>query len=92
MGTAFDRSFLLVEGRKDRIKGCLMIIVPDVDPAGAFGRLAGFRAEFHRCLSARSDVLFEQEQPAAGGKADPALEPARTVEDLRTGSASGPGQ
>ena len=36
-----------------------MISVPDVDPVGAFGRLAGFRAEFHRCLSARNDALFE---------------------------------
>nr|WP_221382889.1 NF041680 family putative transposase [Actinoplanes polyasparticus] len=36
-----------------------MISVPDVDPAGAFGRLAGFRAELHRCLTARSDALFE---------------------------------
>jgi len=36
-----------------------MISVPDVDPAGALGRLAGFRAEFHRCLTARTDALFE---------------------------------
>ncbi|RSM62255.1 transposase, partial [Actinoplanes sp. ATCC 53533] len=36
-----------------------MISVPDVDPAGALGRLAGFRAEFHRCLTARADALFE---------------------------------
>src|SRR3954467_3605733 len=36
-----------------------MISVPDVNPADALGRLAGFRAEFYRCLSARSDALFE---------------------------------
>jgi len=36
-----------------------MISVPDVNPASALGRLAGFRAEFHRCLTARSDALFE---------------------------------
>jgi hypothetical protein len=52
-----DHFFLSRE--ENRIKGCLMISVPDVDPAGAFGRLAGFRAELHRCLSTRSDALFE---------------------------------
>jgi len=36
-----------------------MISVPDVDPAGALGRLAGFRTEFHRCLTSRADALFE---------------------------------
>ncbi|WP_306216452.1 transposase, partial [Actinoplanes sp. RD1] len=36
-----------------------MISVHDVDPAGALGRLAGFRREFHGCLSARADALFE---------------------------------
>jgi hypothetical protein len=36
-----------------------MISVPDVDPAGVFGRLAGFRAELHRCLTRRADALFE---------------------------------
>jgi hypothetical protein len=46
-------------GKNIYIKGCLMISVPDVDPASALGRLAGFRAEFHRCLTARADALFE---------------------------------
>src|SRR3954466_3144720 len=36
-----------------------MISVHDVDPGGTLGRLAGFRREFHRCLTARSDALFE---------------------------------
>jgi hypothetical protein len=36
-----------------------VISVHDGDPAGAVGRLAGFRREFHRCLTARSDALFE---------------------------------
>ncbi|HEV7712347.1 MAG TPA: NF041680 family putative transposase [Asanoa sp.] len=36
-----------------------MISVHDVDPAGGVGRLAGFRREFHRCLTARGDALFE---------------------------------
>ncbi|MEV4826705.1 NF041680 family putative transposase, partial [Micromonospora sp. NPDC049274] len=36
-----------------------MISVPDVDPAGALGRLAGFRAELRRCLTGRADALFE---------------------------------
>jgi len=55
----FELVQLLGRVAGDRIKGCLMISVPDVDPAGALGRLAGFRAEFHRCLSARGDALFE---------------------------------
>jgi hypothetical protein len=50
---------IFLSREENRIKGCLMISVPDVDPAGALGRLAGFRAEFHRCLTARADALFE---------------------------------
>lgn len=46
-------------GKKIKTKGCLVISVHDVDPAGALGRLAGFRREFHGCLSARADALFE---------------------------------
>jgi DDE superfamily endonuclease len=36
-----------------------MISVHDPDSAGALGRLAGFRRELHRCLTARRDALFE---------------------------------
>ncbi|WP_203831397.1 NF041680 family putative transposase [Actinoplanes palleronii] len=36
-----------------------MISVHDAAPVGAVGRLAGFRREFHRCLTARADALFE---------------------------------
>ena len=36
-----------------------MISVHDGVAAGALGRLARFRREFHRCLSARADALFE---------------------------------
>jgi hypothetical protein len=46
-------------GKKIKIKGCLMISVHDEVPAGTLGRLAGFRREFHRCLTARADALFE---------------------------------
>jgi hypothetical protein len=46
-------------GKKIKIKGCLVISVHDVDSAGVLGRLAGFRREFHRCLTARPDALFE---------------------------------
>jgi hypothetical protein len=46
-------------GKKDQTKGCLVISVHDVDPADVLGRLAGFRREFHRCLTARPDALFE---------------------------------
>ncbi|EEP74701.1 hypothetical protein MCAG_05028 [Micromonospora sp. ATCC 39149] len=50
---------IFLSGEENRIKGCLMISVPDVDRAGALERLVGFRAEFHRCLTARGDALFE---------------------------------
>lgn len=50
---------IFLSREENRSKGCLMISVPDVDPAGALGRLAEFRAEFHRCLTARADALFE---------------------------------
>jgi hypothetical protein len=46
-------------GKKIKIKGCLVISVHDQDPVGVLGRLSGFRDEFHRCLTARSDALFE---------------------------------
>jgi hypothetical protein len=36
-----------------------VISVHDVGPAGSIGRLAVFRREFHRCLTARADALFE---------------------------------
>jgi hypothetical protein len=36
-----------------------MISVRDGDRADAMGRLAGFRQEFHRCLTRRADALFE---------------------------------
>jgi hypothetical protein len=46
-------------GKKIRIKGCLVISVHDVDPAESIGRLARFRREFHRSMTARADALFE---------------------------------
>ncbi|MFI9643576.1 NF041680 family putative transposase [Micromonospora sp. NPDC051925] len=36
-----------------------MISVHDADPMGVLGRLTVFRREFHRCLTARGDALFE---------------------------------
>jgi DDE superfamily endonuclease len=46
-------------GKKIKTKGCLVISVHDEDPAESAGRLAGFRSDFHRCLTRRSDALFE---------------------------------
>jgi hypothetical protein len=46
-------------GKKIKIKGCLVISVHDGDPVETLGRLARFRREFHRCLTARADALFE---------------------------------
>jgi hypothetical protein len=45
--------------KKIKIKGCLVISVHDADRAAVLGRLAGFRRELHRCLTARADALFE---------------------------------
>lgn len=58
METALDRSSSCL-GKKLHIKGCLVISVHDVGLADTVGRLAGFRDEFYRCLTARSDALFE---------------------------------
>jgi len=58
METALDRSSSCL-GKKIHIKGCLVISVHDGAPANAVGRLAGFRHEFYRCLTARADALFE---------------------------------
>lgn len=46
-------------GKKIKTKGCLVISVHDAGRVGVLGRLAGFRREFYRCLSARADALFE---------------------------------
>ncbi len=46
-------------GKKIKTKGCLVISVHDAGPADGVGRLTGLRREFHRCLTARADALFE---------------------------------
>lgn len=46
-------------GKKIKTKGCLVMSVHDGVPVDVLGRLAWFRREFHRCLTARADALFE---------------------------------
>jgi hypothetical protein len=44
---------------EDQTNGCLVISVHDAGPADGVGRLTDLRREFHRCLTARADALFE---------------------------------
>jgi hypothetical protein len=50
---------LLVEGRRSMTKGCCVFSVHEDHRTDAFGALDVFRREFHRCLTARRDALFE---------------------------------
>jgi hypothetical protein len=72
-------------GRKIQTKGCLVISVHDGDPTGSVGRLAGFRREFHRCLTRRSDALFELTDAllCADGPVDSLVELSLTGEHRR---------
>jgi hypothetical protein len=54
-----------------------MISVHDGELTGALGRLAGFRREFHRCLTGRRDALFELTDAVLCGDA-----PVRSLVEL----------
>lgn len=54
-----------------------MISVHDVGPTDAVGRLVVFRREFHRCLTGRSDALFELADAVLCGDA-----PVRSLVEL----------
>jgi hypothetical protein len=50
---------LLVEGRTSIPRAVSVNSLHDGCPVDAAGELAGFRREFHRCLTRRADALFE---------------------------------
>jgi hypothetical protein len=64
-------------GKKIDIKGCLVISVHDAGRVDVVGQLAGFRREFHRCLTRRSDALFELTDAVLCGDA-----PVRSLVEL----------
>jgi hypothetical protein len=49
---------LLLRQTEDRPKGCV-VSVHECDRQTALGRLARFRGQFHGCLTARADALFD---------------------------------
>jgi hypothetical protein len=48
-----------------------MISVHDAGTTGALGDLSRFRQDFHRCLTARADALFELTDGAPRGAGVP---------------------